>query len=70
MKGEKIIFVCRECGATSPKWLGRCPECESWNTFEEELLSDNKTKKSQKIAIKNKAEKEKRLPSAKGNQAV
>ena len=57
MKGEKIIFVCRECGATSPKWLGRCPECENWNTFEEELLSDNKTRKNQKIAIKNKAEK-------------
>jgi len=36
MKGPKIIFVCRECGSTSPKWLGRCPECQSWNSFDEE----------------------------------
>jgi DNA repair protein RadA/Sms len=57
MKGEKIIFVCKECGATSPKWLGKCPECESWNTFEEEVLVDNKSKKTQKVLTKNKAEK-------------
>lgn len=38
MKGPKIIFVCRECGTTSPKWLGRCPECQSWNSFDEEQV--------------------------------
>ena len=38
MKGPKKIFICRECGATSPKWLGRCHECESWNSFDEEEL--------------------------------
>lgn len=26
-------FVCQECGAASPKWLGRCPECGQWNSF-------------------------------------
>ena len=45
MKGQKIIFVCRECGATSPKWLGRCPDCQSWNTFDEELVVE-KTQKA------------------------
>ena len=35
MKAPKTTFVCRECGATSIKWLGKCPECESWNSFDE-----------------------------------
>ena len=41
MKGPKTVFICRECGATSPKWLGKCPECEMWNTFDEELQVEN-----------------------------
>ena len=32
-KGAKTIFVCGECGYESGKWLGRCPNCQSWNTF-------------------------------------
>ena len=31
----KVVFVCRECGNTSPVWKGRCPICEKWNTFGE-----------------------------------
>ena len=40
MKGSKIIFVCRQCGYTNLKWLGRCPECQSWNSFDEEERSE------------------------------
>ena len=36
MKGSKVVFVCRECGYTNAKWLGKCPECQSWNSFDEE----------------------------------
>jgi DNA repair protein RadA/Sms len=36
MKQPKTVFVCQECGAQSPKWLGRCPECGAWNSFVEE----------------------------------
>jgi DNA repair protein RadA/Sms len=32
----KTIFACQECGAQSPKWLGRCPECSAWNSLVEE----------------------------------
>ncbi len=49
MKGAKTIFVCSECGYTSRKWLGKCPECESWNTLEEQeelSLSSGKACKS------------------------
>lgn len=31
-------FVCQNCGATSPKWLGKCPDCDSWNTLVEEEI--------------------------------
>jgi DNA repair protein RadA/Sms len=33
---HKTVFACQECGAQSPKWLGRCPECGAWNTLVEE----------------------------------
>ena len=34
---SKTIYICNECGYESPKWMGRCPECQCWNTFEEEV---------------------------------
>ncbi len=36
MTPSKTVFVCQECGAQSPKWLGRCNECEAWNSLVEE----------------------------------
>jgi DNA repair protein RadA/Sms len=35
MAREKSEFSCSECGATSPKWLGKCPGCGAWNTLVE-----------------------------------
>ena len=32
----RTVFACQECGAQSPKWLGRCPECLAWNSLVEE----------------------------------
>lgn len=37
MAKRKVRFVCQECGYESPKWLGKCPGCQSWNTLVEEL---------------------------------
>ena len=34
----KSIFICENCGYESPKWLGKCPDCNNWNTFEESLV--------------------------------
>ncbi len=39
-------YVCTECGYDSPKWLGKCPSCNSWNTFLEEIIQ-KETKFSQ-----------------------
>ena len=33
---QKSVFVCGECGYETPRWLGRCPQCGSWNTIVEE----------------------------------
>lgn len=33
---EKTKFICTSCGYETPKWLGKCPSCSSWSTFEEQ----------------------------------
>ena len=35
MARDKTLYTCRECGGTSPKWLGKCPHCNAWNTLDE-----------------------------------
>ncbi len=35
----RTIFVCQNCGKESLKWLGRCPNCQEWNCFEETAVS-------------------------------
>ena len=32
----KTVFTCQECGFQTPKWLGKCPDCQQWNSFSEE----------------------------------
>ena len=36
---EKTMWFCTECGADSPKWAGRCPQCGAWNTMVEERVA-------------------------------
>ncbi len=40
MKKSKTSFFCQHCGYMSPKWLGKCPSCNGWNCFAEELVSE------------------------------
>ena len=42
MAKSKTVFVCSECGNESSKWLGKCPACNSWNTFYEQKVVDSK----------------------------
>ena len=37
MKAPKTLFVCTACDYQSAKWLGKCPSCGAWNSFEEEV---------------------------------
>ena len=52
-KKIQSAFFCQSCGNQSPKWLGKCPQCNEWNTFVEEIITkENNTKggfKSSKI---------------------
>lgn len=38
MAKPRTIFFCSSCGASSPKWLGKCSHCNEWNTYQEELI--------------------------------
>ncbi|MCX7986026.1 MAG: DNA repair protein RadA [Bacteroidales bacterium] len=39
MAKTRTRFVCQSCGAESAKWIGRCPSCNEWNTYVEEVIS-------------------------------
>ena len=43
---NKTVFKCSNCGYESSKWVGRCPECDSWNTFEEREIQNQKNTRS------------------------
>ena len=66
-KTNKTVFVCNECGYESSKWLGKCPACNSWNTFFEQKIDtvvENGVKK-----IKERQEP-KKLNSYEGKEAI
>ena len=52
MAKNKTIFVCQNCGFVSPKWVGKCPNCNRWNSFIEEVEEkEDKTAKAYSEAI-------------------
>ena len=34
---SKSVYICSECGYETPRWLGQCPNCNEWNTLNEEI---------------------------------
>lgn len=46
MAKTKTHYVCQSCGHEEPKWIGKCPDCGQWNTFEEEIKIDTSKSKS------------------------
>ncbi len=46
MAKDKTHYSCTECGGTSPKWLGKCPQCEAWNTLVEAVSAEAGTLKN------------------------
>ncbi|MDR0971056.1 MAG: DNA repair protein RadA [Bacteroidales bacterium] len=45
---QKTIFFCKECGAQSSSWLGKCPQCGAWNSYIEEVVERNEVTKGKK----------------------
>lgn len=56
MTRTKTRFLCSACGATATKWMGRCPQCQEWNTLAEELIPERTS------AFTEKKEAEKAIP--------
>ncbi|RXT09047.1 DNA repair protein RadA [Ammoniphilus sp. CFH 90114] len=50
----KTKFVCQQCGYETPKWMGKCPGCESWNTLVEELEEQKKNTGHQHRSVSSK----------------
>ena len=44
MSKTKIKYICSNCGYEALRWVGKCPECDSWNSFTEEIIETNKRK--------------------------
>jgi DNA repair protein RadA/Sms len=51
----KTKYVCQNCGYSTPRWTGKCPECGNWNTFVEEIIETDKRKLSKTSSIKSKS---------------
>jgi len=45
MAKTKSVYVCQNCGADSPKWIGKCPSCGEWNSYVEEIVSKDNSPK-------------------------
>jgi len=56
MSKTKTKYVCSECGYESLRWVGKCPNCESWNSFVEEIFETKKSggskRKSESVPLK------------------
>ncbi len=56
MAKDKTIYTCNECGGISPKWLGKCPHCQAWNTLIESVAESAAPTKNRFAALAKTAE--------------
>lgn len=49
MAKAKTIFYCQECGGQSAKWLGKCPDCQAWNSFVEEKIAGSSAHEERRL---------------------
>jgi DNA repair protein RadA/Sms len=52
-KGSSSVFICSNCGAQYSTWMGRCQQCEAWNTLEEQVITANESslRKGHKLVV-------------------
>ncbi len=48
----KTVFICQSCGSSFPKWMGKCPDCLSWNSLVEEKVSRKKEKRFERYELR------------------
>lgn len=49
---KKTTYICQECGSISPRWMGKCPDCDKWDTFVEEVTITKAKKQASAAAPK------------------
>jgi DNA repair protein RadA/Sms len=50
MAKARSVYICQNCGAESPKWLGKCTSCNEWNTFIEEIVKKEPATRGASVA--------------------
>src|SRR3954466_9766021 len=50
MSKTRTTYFCQNCGAQSSKWIGKCPSCNEWNTYVEEIVEKSKDAKTPGIS--------------------
>lgn len=51
MAKVRTKFVCQQCGYETARYIGKCPECNSWDSFVEETVSGESTKKNTRVVL-------------------
>lgn len=64
----KTIYVCQECEHQVTKWMGKCPNCDAWNSFTEDVINVGKPAKALGSAPRQKAEKPQAIHSKAKNE--
>jgi DNA repair protein RadA/Sms len=65
MAKVRKVFACTSCGATSPKWMGKCTSCEEWNTYVEEIIVKESQTQAEKKQVWRKDDKKPKLKPVK-----
>ncbi|MGC8874801.1 MAG: AAA family ATPase, partial [Chloroflexia bacterium] len=51
MPKVRTVYVCQQCGYQSPRWMGRCPECESWDSLVETPLGEEERRGTTEVSL-------------------
>jgi len=70
LKKTKTSFFCQHCGYMSPKWLGKCPSCNGWNCFAEELISEPESGHRADMAFNGKPMPIEDIPAEEGERTL
>ncbi len=58
----KKVYICSNCGENSPKWGTKCPSCEEWNTFQEEIIAKGDTREEKKKVYRGTVQRDSPVP--------
>ena len=70
MAKDRVTYICGECGYESAKWMGKCPQCESWNTMTESTVVQVKSSAPAGTAVSQKLSKVVPLPQKRVSSGI